>query len=190
MSDTRVAALKAHIASLEARIERLRQMAYLDEQTGIYTLRALYDLGQRELERARRFGRPLGLVALHVHGLVDLGKRHGSFVADELLTALAELCDARTRATDLVALLDEETLAILLPETAGPQVEEVATRLLEQVHRSTFVTYFGEQQLTICVGAVGLLPAEEPPEPFAALVERALAALEQAHAGEGLTVWF
>lgn len=187
MSDSRVAALKAHIASLEARIERLQEAAYLDERTGIYTRRALYDLGQRELDRARRFGRPLGLVALHVHGLIALGETYGTFVADEVLTALAELCDAQTRAMDVVALLGEETLAILLPEMPAEQVSEMAERLLERVHRSTFVTYFGEQRVTVCVGAVGLLP-EEAAETFATLVDRALAALDRAHAAGGFLV--
>ncbi|GEM_PF-6528882 len=190
MSDARVTALKAHIASLEERIERLHRQAYLDERTGIYTWRALCDLGGRELARARLYGRPLALVALHVHGWEAINEAHGAAGAEELITALAELCDALTRPVDVVALVGAASLAVLVPEEPAREAVKVAGRLVERVHRSTFLTWFGELQITVCAGVAGWSPgADGAPGDFAELVERAISALERAHArGEGEVV--
>ncbi|MDQ7029782.1 MAG: GGDEF domain-containing protein [Ardenticatenia bacterium] len=190
MSDTRVKALKAHIASLEARIERLSRLAYVDERTGIYTWRALRDWGARELARARLYGRPLGLVLLHVHGWREINEVYGAACGEELITALAELCDTLTRPVDVVALVEADTLAVLLPEQVTPQVFEVAAHLVDRIHVSTFLTWFGELHITVCAGMAEWHPADGgAPRDFAELVARASRALERAHTrGEGYVV--
>ena len=98
-----------------------------DELTGLRN-RIGYEADlEREIEVARRTGRPLSLLLLDV--------REGDPERDELLRELAGLLQRLTRATDTVFRRGEDELGILLPETAAEGARRFHGRLRDEVVR-------------------------------------------------------
>jgi len=98
-----------------------------DELTGLRN-RIGYEADlEREIEVARRTGRPLSLLLLDV--------REGDAERDELLRELATLLRRLTRATDTVFRRGEDELGILLPETAAEGARRFHGRVRDEVVR-------------------------------------------------------
>src|SRR5205823_7284427 len=78
------AAVSIENADLHATVQR---QAVTDELTGLANLRELQGALDRELERSRRFGTPLGLVMLDLDDFKQINDTHGHQQGDEVLAA-------------------------------------------------------------------------------------------------------
>jgi diguanylate cyclase (GGDEF)-like protein len=95
-----------------------RRLADTDHLTGLHNARYFEDRLRREIARARRYDRQLGLV------LFDLEQGGG---AD--LVAAGERIRAAVRATDIASHLGEGRFAIILPEAAEADAERLHRRV-------------------------------------------------------------
>jgi diguanylate cyclase (GGDEF)-like protein len=88
---------------------------------------------QREIVRARRYGKPLSMIMIDVDNLKSVNDRFGHAAGDQVLRQVAS-CIQPTRASDLAARVGGDEFALILPETPSGGAEQVAWRLLEAVH--------------------------------------------------------
>lgn len=112
-------------------LKRLRQgrhRAQSDPLTGLAN-RALFEEQLRqELRLAPRSVQPLSLLLLQVDQFGPLGERHGTGVADIILKTLGDsLRGCARRPRDLVARLEADRFAVLLPETTPHAAAAIAT---------------------------------------------------------------
>ncbi|WP_205699488.1 diguanylate cyclase [Conexibacter sp. SYSU D00693] len=121
-----VSALKGR---LDGVIDDLSDAARTDPLTGLLNRRALHEVLDLELERARRTGRPLALLVLDVDRFKLINDVHGHAEGDRLLRDIGAVLRAEARRTDSPARLGGEELAVLLPETSAQQAVLVAERL-------------------------------------------------------------
>ena len=110
-------------------LAEVRQLAMTDALTGLYNRRGLAQLGGREVERARRLGRPLSVLMLDIDHFKLVNDQHGHAVGDEVLRAIAAACQAGVREIDLVARYGGEEIVLLLAETDLAAAENIAERL-------------------------------------------------------------
>jgi diguanylate cyclase (GGDEF)-like protein len=107
---------------------RLAVNAFADPVTGIANGAALARLLDGELERAKRFKRPLGLLLLDV----SEGRHHKGKLPHlrdtTLRKATAVICD-RIREAQTVARLDHNRFAVICPEAAAASTETLARAL-------------------------------------------------------------
>ena len=115
------------------RLERLntelQHLATVDPLTGAWNRRHFLELANRELERARRYGRPLCALMLDVDHFKRINDTHGHATGDAALVALTDACRITLRSSDLLGRLGGEEFAVLLPETTMENACEVAERL-------------------------------------------------------------
>lgn len=143
------AAIAIRNAQLHAEVQRL---AATDSLTGLYNRRGLFELGEREVERVRRFKHPLAAIMLDIDHFKQVNDSYSHAVGDQVLKVLAELCKSELREIDLIGRYGGEEFAILLPETNEISAITVAERLRMSVEKKPIETSRGEISITISLG--------------------------------------
>ena len=130
-------------------VARLTDAARTDPLTGLLNRRALEELFELELERARRTERPLSVIVGDIDRFKAVNDRLGHQVGDRTLQSLAEELGRWKRRIDVVARVGGEEFALLLPETD----ERGAFLVAERLRRATERLFAdGPQPLTISFG--------------------------------------
>jgi diguanylate cyclase (GGDEF)-like protein len=121
------------IAALEKNVAELTRVTTTDPLTGMLNKRSFQARGTIEVQKARRYQRPLSLLVIGADQLPAIEATFGPDGGKSVLQALtSSFCDA-TRISDLIARVDDEQFAILLPETSSQGAELLAERLRKKV---------------------------------------------------------
>jgi diguanylate cyclase (GGDEF)-like protein len=127
------------VQRLRGRIDRLlirlAGAAGTDPLTGLLNRRALEEMFEIELARARRHGRPLSVLIGDVDSFQELYEQLGDEAADAVLTLVARDLGKWKRRSDIAARTTGPEFALLLPETDERGAFLVAERLRRAVHR-------------------------------------------------------
>ncbi len=107
--------------------------ALTDPLTGVLNRRGFTEAVERELARARRYGRPFVLAYVDVRGLKAVNDTEGHLAGDELLKGVAALLSDCARADDVVGRLGGDELGLLLAEQSPSTAGAVTQRIEEQV---------------------------------------------------------
>jgi diguanylate cyclase (GGDEF)-like protein len=136
--------------------ERLRQLAIRDGLTKVFNYRYFMEVGVREFERVKRYGRPLSLILIDIDHFKSVNDTHGHNVGDRALQVVAQICLRTIRNVDVLARVGGEEFAVLLPETGLDQACLVAERMRSTVARTVFTTSSAELRLTLSLGVSAL----------------------------------
>lgn len=109
--------------------EELRRLATTDYLTGIANSRTFAEKGAQEIQRARRYSRPLAALLLDLDHFKRLNDTRGHAAGDKALVAVASVFRTLLRDIDVYARLGGEEFAILLPETDQEGARTTAERL-------------------------------------------------------------
>jgi diguanylate cyclase (GGDEF)-like protein/PAS domain S-box-containing protein len=161
------AAIAIENARLYAEVQRL---ATVDEVTGIFNRRRLFELGHRELERSRRYQLPLAAILLDIDHFKKINDTYGHNTGDRVLAGIASLISRNIRGIDLFGRYGGEEFVVLLPQTDRQCGLEVAERLRSLVADLLFKTNRGTISVTISLG-VALITEGIPS--LATLIDRA-----------------
>jgi diguanylate cyclase (GGDEF)-like protein len=123
-------------AEREGLIGQLKQMAETDFLTGVMNRRSFYAAAERELSAARRYVRGLAVVMLDIDHFKAINDRHGHQVGDEVLKAVAAICRAECRDSDVVARYGGEEFVLLLQEAHPGEAREAAERIRAALARA------------------------------------------------------
>jgi diguanylate cyclase (GGDEF)-like protein/PAS domain S-box-containing protein len=119
--------LALSLANLQLRAS-LQQLATHDPLTGLLNRRALDEALLRELRRARRGGRPCGLIMLDIDHFKRVNDTDGHGVGDLILQLIARQLAGHIRAEDIAYRYGGEEFVVLLPEAS---LEETVRRAEE-----------------------------------------------------------
>jgi len=143
-------------AALRARNLQLADMAMRDDLTQLCNRRYFYERLQRDLEDARGFERPLGVLMLDVDGLKRINDSHGHKVGDAVLAAAAKLLREHTRACDIPARIGGDEFAVILPEADKRGAQAAARRITAALNQGVMCEDHGVSvRLTISMGISG-----------------------------------
>jgi diguanylate cyclase (GGDEF)-like protein len=110
-------------------LPNLRAQSRQDGLTELFTAPYLTETCTRELNRGRRFNRPVSLLLLDIDRLGELNAAHGHQTGDAVLRATARTISQALREYDLPARLAGGLFAVLLPETDLAPAQVVAERI-------------------------------------------------------------
>lgn len=110
------------IDAFENKKTAIADLAFRDDKTGLFNNVFFMGKLREEVSRALRYRRDLSLL------VIELGE---SF--SETFSKAAEAIDDTMRRSDTCAYIEENTIAVLLPETQSDQAERVAEKLLNSL---------------------------------------------------------
>jgi diguanylate cyclase (GGDEF)-like protein len=110
-------------------LKKLQLNAVTDPLTGLYNRRLFGEAFEKELNRARRYGQPLGLVILDLHRFKEVNDKHGHPRGDEVLRAAATTLKKALRTSDSAFRIGGDEFALLLPQTDAAQALALSRRV-------------------------------------------------------------
>lgn len=150
---------QAAIAIENARLyEEVQRLAFMDELTGVYNYRGLFELGQREVERSRRYNDPLTALFYDIDHFREFNKQYTHAVGNLVLKEVAKCSRAHVRVVDLVGRFGGEEFAILLSQTDTSTAVQVAERLRRDIEILRIPTAYGLLRVTVSIGVAELTP--------------------------------
>src|SRR6266704_2092790 len=127
-------------------LKRLELDAVTDPLTGLHNRRLFAEIFEKELNRARRYGQPLGLVTLDLHRFKEVNDKHGHPRGDEVLRATAATLKKALRTSDSAFRIGGDEFALLLPQTDAQQALALSRRV-----EAVFVEILQPLQLQVAV---------------------------------------
>lgn len=138
---------------LLAHRHKLEELSVRDGLTGLYNRRELEKRLQQEIQRARRYRRPLSVLMLDIDHFKNVNDRYGHQAGDEVLITVADLIQLNVRPVDVVCRYGGEELAVILPETDAEGARTVAERIRGTVEDSVTTTPQGDTvHVTVSIG--------------------------------------
>jgi diguanylate cyclase (GGDEF)-like protein len=128
-------------------LKKLELNAVTDPLTGLYNRRLFAETFEKELNRARRYSQPLGLVTLDLHRFKEVNDQHGHPRGDDVLRAAAATLKKALRTSDSAFRIGGDEFALLLPQTDSPQALALCRRV-----QTVFAEMLQPLQLAVTVG--------------------------------------
>ncbi|GFK92527.1 Response regulator PleD [Fundidesulfovibrio magnetotacticus] len=153
--------------------EELTRRSLTDTLTGLPNRLKMNEQFARELERARRYARPLSIVMLDLDSFKSVNDDLGHLMGDRVLVAVARAAQNSLRGTDMLGRWGGEEFLILCPETGPQEALVVAERVRLAVKGSAFES--GRPQ-TVSAGVASVREADSADD----LLHRADKALYEA----------
>ena len=116
----------------------LERRSFRDPTTRAYTRAYFEDVVRNEIQKAGRFGHRFSLIHVQLDGLAEYRRTRSETDFSAWLASLAQAVGGALRSTDLLATLEVDRTAILLPETDGLGAAVLKQRVREAVDRVAF----------------------------------------------------
>ncbi len=158
----------------------VQRQAVTDELTGLFNHRRFQEVMSIEIERAKRFEQPLGLIMLDIDDFKLVNDRYGHLQGDQVLREVARVLLESSREVDEPARYGGEEMAIALPQTDLAGAALFAERLRERIATLDIplVAGKGSVRVTASLGAAAFPDSAVPDKD--ALVAAADSALYRA----------
>lgn len=159
--------------------EENQRLAVTDPLTGLHNRHKLQDSLVTELERARRYGRPLSIIMIDMDDLKVINDTHGHALGDEALRVVGQAIRRCIRKVDMGTRFGGDEFLVLLPEADEKEAATVAAR----VDREICSIDFPAGQLTASIGVAQWNESYADPEEFIHAADEAMYSVK--HSGSG-----
>lgn len=151
------AVLAGDLAATDAsrEIERARDLADVDELTGLLNRRGWSRFLEMEEARYRRFGDTAAVVVMDVDDFKSVNQLHGQQAADRLLRAVAHIIDATAKAGNIVARLAGDEFGLILIGAGRQEAESFIRRLEHALVDTGLSVSTGYAPYTVARGFAG-----------------------------------
>jgi diguanylate cyclase (GGDEF)-like protein len=144
------------LAALHRALRREGELARVDYLTGADNSRSFYNLARLELERLRRYQRPLTLAYIDLDNFKTVNDQLGHSTGDQVLRSVAGAIHGQIRRTDVLARLGGDEFVVMFPETDQASAQAVLAKLhatlLAEMNRAGWPVTFSVGVIT-CTAA-------------------------------------
>ncbi len=143
---THYLAVKENITDKKFAEERIKQLAYFDQLTGLPNRSLLIERFKYALSLAQRSGEQLAVMFLDLDHFKDINDTLGHSIGDQLLIEISKRLKSSVRDEDTVSRQGGDEFILVLPGTDEKGAARVASKLLEVVSKPCLL---GEHELVI-----------------------------------------
>src|SRR5680860_413405 len=132
----------------------ITKISLTDELTGINNRRYFKSKLLEELERAKRYSKPLTIMILDLNNFKQVNDNYGHIAGDILLKNIAVLLKDSIRRPDFIARYGGDEFIIIMPETHKNTAHILAERLKEKISRYNFKNSGNKiiEKISFCMG--------------------------------------
>ena len=143
------------VAHRSLELPSLQMAARLDQKTELYNARYFAGALAAELERAKRFERPLSIVLADLDLLRDVNNTYGHLAGDAVIRGVADVLRRQLRPFDIPCRFGGEEFAVVLPEASDEEALAIGERIRRAVEQETFHLPGGNGEIsaTLSLGA-------------------------------------
>jgi diguanylate cyclase (GGDEF)-like protein len=127
-----------------------------DGLTGLFNHRIFHERLAYEVDRSRRYRRPLSIIMLDIDFFKKFNDTYGHQTGDTILKAVGECLQESVRRSDIPCRYGGEEFMIILPETAFESALIMAKRINETVGTRSVSSSYGDLSVTVSVGVAAL----------------------------------
>lgn len=149
---------KKHV-ELERLNAEVQRLSIMDELTQIYNRRGFFEMGHREVERARRFGTSLAAIMIDADHFKKLNDTYGHATGDLVLREIARRCSEQLRKVDVLGRYGGEEFAVLLPQAGVDSASRTAERLRHHITAAPIACDHSDLTVTVSLGVAVLVGA-------------------------------
>ncbi|MDA3895308.1 MAG: diguanylate cyclase [Desulfobacteraceae bacterium] len=140
-------------------LERLKELAITDDLTKLYNSRHFYNQLENEINRYKRYQRPLSLLLIDVDHFKEYNDTYGHLEGDKVLFNIAKLIKSCLRTMDTAYRYGGEEFTVILPETTCNAAMMVSERINKVVKDDLFIED-DKKDLSVSIGVTEYLPGE------------------------------
>jgi len=140
----------AGLQSLRRSQAQLARLVTQDQLTSVLNARAFVARLGQELDRNRRYPRPLALLYMDLDNFKVINDTHGHQTGDAVLRLVADSMRSSVRHADVVGRLGGDEFAVLMPETDAALADAAAKRLIAGLRN----VFRGTPNVTASIGVV------------------------------------
>jgi diguanylate cyclase (GGDEF)-like protein len=164
--------------SLREAKEKIQLLSITDPLAGTFNRRYLNDQLLKEVERARRYRRPLSAVMADIDRFKRINDERGHAAGDEVLKRFADLAKEVLRPSDWIARYGGEEFVLVLPETDAMGGAIAAEKLRAALASTPMPLASGDLEVTCSFGVAALSSSKQSHDvAAAAMLKEADAAL-------------
>lgn len=150
-------ATQAENKTIQAKNLELAHLAMEDALTGLGNRKAFDQQLAGELERARRYGRPMSLLMMDLDCFKLVNDTHGHVVGDAVLKAVASKIRRMLRQCDHAARYGGEEFAVIAGETGLEAAGQLAERLRLAIQSERVAGPSGPVKITVSIGVASVV---------------------------------
>ncbi|MBN1306413.1 MAG: GGDEF domain-containing protein [Chitinispirillaceae bacterium] len=132
--------------------QRMERLATIDGLTELNNHRHFQELLAGEIERSRRYKRPLALLIMDIDHFKTFNDTYGHPVGDLVLKEIAMCIRKSIRLNDTPARYGGEEFVVIIPETSEKGAFTTAERIRSAIERHTVISLDRRLQVTISIG--------------------------------------
>jgi len=138
---------------------RLQELVDIDDLTGLYNMRSVYQKLELEISRAKRGQRGLAVVMMDMDNFKLVNDQHDHLFGSYVLSEVGKLITTNIRGEDFGARYGGDEFMVALTETTFDGPLKFANRLRERIEAHQFTKDGCSMKLTASMGIAYALPA-------------------------------
>jgi two-component system cell cycle response regulator len=153
-----MARIRCHLRIKDIRDElnrantKLKELVDIDDLTGLFNMRSLYQKLDYELDRAGRYNRSVAVIMMDMDHFKSVNDENDHLFGSYVLTEVGKIIRETIRKVDFAARYGGDEFLIVLTETNIEGAKQFCERLRESVSRQTFSNNGYIKKLTCSLG--------------------------------------
>ncbi len=132
--------------------EKLKELVEIDDLTGLYNMRSIYERLESEIIRSQRFKKNLAIVMLDMDHFKSVNDSHDHLFGSHVLAEVGKIIRANIRKVDFAARYGGDEFLVAVTETNLEGALLFATRLRDKITEEQFTLGTSTMKLTASLG--------------------------------------
>jgi two-component system, cell cycle response regulator len=140
--------------------KKLKGLVEIDDLTGLYNMRSVYEKLDQEIERARRYSHGVAAIMLDMDHFKGVNDNHDHLFGSFVLTEIGKIIKKNIRTHDFAARYGGDEFLICLSQTTTEGAKKFCERLRLTIEKHLFKNSEDEMYLTASMGCAIIIDGQ------------------------------